>query len=796
MATATPLSAKSTMLGRAKEVLTQYPELDSEQFIESVEDYLDSKPEIDMKEASDQTILRALDEIDMEDGRPNWTFIASSLFSEQLYHDAAANRGYKEEDKYGSYVELVHTLVDAGIYNRNIIEDYSDQEIALLQQLIKPERDKAFTYIGLYTLADRYMAKSHDGGVMELPQERFLLIAMALMRKESKLNGYRSLLIAEAYDVLSKRYMTVATPTFSNAGKAHGQFSSCFIDTVADDLRSIYDSNSDIADLSKDGGGIGVYMGKIRSRGSDIKKYPGISQGVLPWMKQLNNTAVSVDQLGQRSGAIAVYLDVFHKDIFSFCDAKLNNGDERKRTHDLFMGVTIPDLFMEQVDARGDWYIFDPHTIESVLGFRLEDYFDEEIGKGSFRTKYAEAVAAAEAGRMGKAGKLWEKVNAIDIMKRIMVSQLETGTPFMFYRDEVNRMNPNKKYRADGTAIATIYCSNLCTEITQNQSPTTVESVVTEDGKIIITKNPGDFVVCNLSSINLGEVYKMEGDNFYPALRKLIKIQVRMLDNVIDLNNIPVPQAQLTNQRYRAIGLGTFGWAHLLALKGIAWEDEEAVELADELYEFIGFCTIEASMELAHEKGAFPMFKGSEWDTGEYFTRRDYIENIETKEDVQGNLFVVSVENVKADGLDWAGLFMKVARYGVRNGWMMAVAPNATTALIAGSSASTDPIYRKFYSEEKKDYKIPVTAPDLNDETTWFYESAYLVDQHASIRQNAKRQRHIDQAISFNFYVPNTVKAADLLALHMDAWQSRFKTTYYVRSTSQKVIDECESCAS
>lgn len=781
------------MLSRAHEVLEKFPHLDAESFYESIQDYLETRPDITMEEASSQTILRALDELDMEDGRPDWTFVATALFAQKLYDEASISRGYPVEEKYGSFYQLVKTLVEAGIYSNAIIEDYTPEEIIECSTLIRPERDLSFTYIGLYTLADRYMAKSHKMEVMELPQERFLLIAMALMRLEKK--EYRMQLIKEAYEVLSKRYMTVATPTFSNGGKAHGQYSSCFIDTVGDDLRSIYDSNSDIADLSKNGGGIGVYMGKIRSRGSDIKNYPGISQGVMPWMKQLNNTAVSVDQLGQRNGAIAVYLDVWHADIYTFLDAKLNNGDERKRTHDLFMGVCLPDLFMERVDARGEWYVFDPHTTSKVLGFRLEEYFDEEKGDGTFRKKFQEAVDAAEAGLLGKQGKLWDKMPAIDIMKRIMVSQLETGSPFMFYRDEVNRMNPNKKFREDGSAIATVYCTNLCTEIMQNQSATKVEEVVTKDGKIIITKTPGDFVVCNLSSINLGEVFKHEQENFFPALRKLIKIQVRMLDNVIDLNSIPVPQAEITNQKYRAVGLGTFGWHHLLALKGIMWESQEAVEFADELYEFIAYATIEASMEIAAEKGAFPAFENSEWATGKYFERRDYIKNpVVIAESERGR--IVQYENVKKEGLDWAQLAHDVQRFGVRNGWMMAVAPNATTALIAGSTASIDPIFRQFYSEEKKDYKIPVTAPDLSPKTTWMYTSGYQLDQHASIAQNAVRQRHVDQGISFNFYVSNNIKAGALLALHMDAWKSGFKSTYYVRSTSQKEIDECESCAS
>ncbi|MFE4029338.1 ribonucleoside-diphosphate reductase subunit alpha [Priestia sp. YIM B13551] len=766
----TTTTVQDVIKQRAQEVLASYPQLDAQRFNDAVEDYLESRPNLSLREASDQAILRALDELDIEDGRPNWTYVANALFVEQLYTEAAETRRYDVKELYGSLYTLIQKLVEESIYHTNILEDYTEEEINTLQGLIVPERDKAFTYIGLRTLADRYMAKSKNKFTCELPQERFMLIAMALMRLEDK--AQRLALVQEAYEVLSKRYMAVATPTLSNAGKSYGQFSSCFIDTVADDLRCIYDSNSDIADLSKNGGGIGLYLGHIRSRGSDIKGFPGVSQGVLPWMKQLNNTAVAVDQLGLRQGAICVYLDTWHKDIFTFLDAKLNNGDERKRTHDLFMGVTIPDIFMETVEDRGDWYIFDPHTIRKVLGFSLEDSYDEEEGKGSFRNNYAKVVEAAESGLLGEKGLLWDCVPAIDIMKRIMISQLETGSPFMFYRDEVNRKNANKHK-------GMIYCSNLCTEITQNQSPTVTEEVRTEDGKIIITKIPGDFVVCNLSSINLGEVYKRERENFFPALRALIRIQVRMLDNVIDLNNIPVPQAQTTNNNYRAVGLGTFGWHHLLALNGIMWDSEEAVEYADTVYEFIAHASIEASMELAKEKGTYPYFAGSEFETGKYFERREYIG-----------------ENAQESDLDWDGLAAEVAVNGVRNAYIMAVAPNASTSIIAGSTASIDPIFRKMYAEEKRDYKIPVTAPDLSPATTWFYQSAYLVDQLQSIKQNSRRQRHIDQAVSFNFYVPNDIRAAELLNLHLQAWKAKFKTTYYVRSTSQAVIDDCESCHS
>ncbi|MCG6795947.1 ribonucleoside-diphosphate reductase subunit alpha [Geobacillus sp. YHL] len=723
--------------------------LSLDEYVERVWQLLSRKESVTVEQLHQTAILEGLSYIDEDE--PDWTFVCARLYLRQLYREAARQRGYDERERYGDFYSLLVALTEQGVYSPLLLERYTKEEIDAIGAFLDPEKDKLFTYIGLRTLADRYLARDYERRLYELPQERFLVIAMTLMANEPPKR--RLELVKEAYWALSNLYMTVATPTLANAGKSYGQLSSCFVDTVDDSLQGIYDSNTDIANLSKSGGGIGVYLGKIRSRGSDIKGFKGVSSGVIPWMKQLNNTAVSVDQLGQRKGAISVYLDVWHKDIFAFLDARLNNGDERLRTHDLFTGVCIPDLFMEQVEQRGDWYLFDPHEVRKVMGFSLEDFYDEEKGCGSFREKYWQCVNEP---RLSK-----EKVPAIEVMKSIMRSQLESGTPFMFYRDEVNRQNPNRH-------LGMIYCSNLCTEIAQNQSPTVMKRQYVKDGMIIIEKIPGDFVVCNLSSINLARAV-IDG-----VLARLIPIQMRMLDNVIDLNNIPVLQAGLTNEKYRAVGLGTFGWHHLLALKGIRWESEEAVRYADELYETIAYLAIQASMELAKEKGSYPAFPGSDWQTGAYFERRGYESHGE---------------------LDWDRLKQDVARYGMRNGYIMAIAPNASTSIIAGSTASIDPIFLKVYAEEKKDYKIPVTVPDLNEQTTWYYKSAYHIDQRWSIKQNAARQRHIDQAISFNFYVMNTIKAKELLDLHLTAWKSGLKTTYYVRSTSG-TIEECDSCAS
>lgn len=699
-------------------------------------------------EAITRTIyMTALELVSKEEA--NWTYVAARAYLNGLYKQAARNRGYKAypDRPYGSFPRLVAQLVEQGIYQEELLTAYSQRELEELGGMIDHERDHLFTYIGVVTLTERYLACDFTGRIYELPQERFLIIAMQLMMQEQP--EKRLALVKEAYWALSHHYMTVATPTMANAGKARGgQLSSCFIDTVDDSLQGIYDSNTDAARLSKMGGGIGVYMGKVRARGSSIRGYENKSSGVIPWIRQLNNTAVSVDQLGTRKGSIAVYLDVWHKDILAFLDIKLNNGDERMRAHDIFPGVCIPDLFMEAVEHRAEFHLFDPHEVRQVMGFSLEDYYDEEPGCGSFRERYEACVRHSKLSRI--------TVPAIEIMKRVMIAQLETGTPFMFYRDTVNRANPNKH-------AGMIYASNLCTEIMQNMSATTVVEEKMADGEIVIRKKPGDFVVCNLSSIHLGRAVP-DG-----VLERLISIQVRMLDNVIDNNKIDVLQAQHTNRRYRAVGLGTFGWHHLLAKQGISWESEAAVQFADELYERIAYLTIQASCELAQEKGAYPLIHGSEWESGTYFTRRGY----ETAE--------------------WQELAARVAQHGVRNGYMMAVAPTGSTSIIAGSTASIDPVYELISYEEKTTYKIANPAPDLSPETIWYYKTAFHLDQHAGIRQAAARQRHIDQGQSVNLYVRPDIHARDFLGLHLAVWKQGVKTTYYVRSRAVE-IEVCEAC--
>ena len=677
-----------------------------------------------------------------------WQYVAARLFLFDLYKEAKISRNYKAFG-YGDFNELVEMLVERGIYTEDFITKYSKAQRKELADYIDPERDFLFNYEGVKLLADRYLVRGMDGEVLELPQERFMAIAMHLASVEEDKVHYAKAF----YDLLSKLKMTVATPTLANAGTTFNQLSSCFISTVSDNLWSIYDVNSKFSKVSKHGGALGIYLGKVRSLGSDIRGFSNASGGVIPWVRLYNDTAVAVDQLGRRKGGASITLDIWHKDLYEFIDLRTNNGDDRRKAHDIFPAISIPDIFMERLINRQDFSLFDPHEVEKLMGFSLEDYYDKDEKHKEFSERYK---LCENDNRLAKI-----TVPALDIMKKIMKSAVETGTPFIFFRDTVNRANPNSH-------AGMIYGSNLCHEIAQNMSETKFvsEEIVTEDGKskIVTTVESGDMVTCNLNSINLGNVA-------FDELKENVPLQIRMLDNVITLNMFPVADAEVTSLKYRAVGLGVSGYHHYLAKNAIAWENEKHIEEADRLFEEIAYNAIKASMELAKEKGAYAEFEGSKWQTGEYFDERGYVSE------------------------RWQELKKDVMKYGLRNGYLMAVAPTGSTSNIAGTTAGIDPIFKKFFVEEKKGSFTPKTAPELNDETFWYYKEAHYINQLWSIRACAARQRHIDQAQSFNLYITPDVKAKDILDLYVEAYKSGIKTIYYVRNRSLE-MDECTSCSS
>lgn len=682
------------------------------------------------------------------EAEPDWEFVAGRLLGFQntinitRKLDALKLEGFYDKLRY---------MTDEGYYGKYILDNYTREEVETLETYIVPERDHLLTYSAMDLLIKRYTVCTFSREPLETPQEMFLGIAMHLGMKEDK--AKRLQVVHDIYDMLSKLQVTMATPTIANSRKPHYQMSSCFIDTVPDSLDGIYRSITNFANVSKMGGGMGLYFGKVRANGSDIRGFKGAAGGVIRWIRLANDTAVAVDQLGVRAGAVACYLDVWHKDILDFLQLRTNNGDDRMKAHDVFPAVCYPDLFWKMVeeDINQPWYLMCPHEISTVKGYELEDFYGEEWEK-----RYLDCV---QDHRIPK-----NEIQLKELVRLIIRSAFETGTPFAFFRDTVNRANPNKHK-------GMIYSSNLCVEIAQNMSP--IEHVSTrmetEDGDVIVVEKtrPGDFVVCNLSSLVLSKI----NFNDEAEVEQVLRTIVRALDNVIDLNYYPSEYAHLTNQRYRPIGLGTMGYHHYLALNGIAWESEEHIEEADRVFELINYYAIKASMELAKEKGTYTYFEGSDWHTGDYFAQRGY-----TSE-------------------RWQKLASEVAEHGMRNGYLLAVAPTSSTCVIAGTTACTDPVMNKYFLEEKKGSMIPRVAPDLNDKTTWLYKNAYLIDQHWSIRAAGVRQRHVDQSQSINLYITTDYSMGQILGLYKDAWKQGLKTVYYVRSKSLEV-EECESCAS
>jgi ribonucleoside-diphosphate reductase alpha chain len=671
----------------------------------------------------------------------DWQFVGSRLFLYDLMKEAKKNRKLTKPFGYEKFYELVVTLTEKGLYGKFLLENYSKEEIEELERQINPENDLLFTYPGLKLLADRYLVTDFDGSVMELPQERFMIIAMHLAMNETEKMKWAK----KFYWALSNHYLMTATPTLANAGTPRSQLSSCFIDTVDDSLWGIYHSLENAATNSKWGGGIGTYWGHVRSRGSSIQGFEGVSGGVIPFLKSFNQTAVSVDQLGTRSGAISVYLDAWHLDILEFLDGKLNNGDERLKFHDLFPAICMPNIFYKRVESRGKWTLFDPHEVKTKMGFVLEDTFGDE-----FEEKYLQCEQSPNL-------KLRKEIEAIEIMKRVMKSAFETGGPFIFNRDTVNYYQPNPH-------VGNVYSSNLCTEIAQVMSPSQLSEETLADGRIVRVVEPGNHVICNLNSLNLSRLtVKM--------LQEIIPIQIRMLDNVIDHNFYPVKETEYTNKRFRAIGAGVMGYHDHLVQNGIRWESEEHLEYADELYNEIAYHTIKASMELAKEKGAYPLFEGSEWHTGSYFKKRDYTSET------------------------WKELAKDVAKYGIRNSNLMAVAPTGSISVISGgASATTDPIFKKYYVEEKKGMTVPVVPAHLDEKTFFLYKEAHTIDQLWSIKANAVRARHIDQAQSFNLYIKPDISAKEFLNLYLEAWKQGVRTIYYTRTQIELYEDDCVSC--
>lgn len=692
------------------------------------------------------SLVRAAVELTTQEA-PKWEFIAARLVMFDMYKKLAAE--LKARDIKGFYAKLAY-LTERKLYGAYILEHYTREEVAECASIIDRRRDNLFTYSSLQLVLKRYVIHDFDGTLLETPQEMFLGIAMHLaMNEKNKMQRVR-----EFYDMLSLLKVTVATPTLSNSRKPYHQLSSCFIDTVPDSLDGIYRSIDNFSKVSKFGGGMGLYFGKVRATGAPIRGFQGAAGGVIRWIRLVNDTAVAVDQLGMRQGAVAVYLDAWHKDLPEFLQLRTNNGDDRMKAHDVFPAVCYPDLFwrMARDNINGMWYMMCPHEIYTVKGYHLEDCYGQE-----WENKYFDCVSDDRISKRA--------IPVKEVVRLILKSAVETGTPFCFNRDHVNKFNPNPHK-------GMIYCSNLCTEIAQNMSPIDLvsrEIVKTDDGDEVVVQvtKPGEFVVCNLASLVLGNINVKDK----AEIRSIVRTVVRALDNVIDLNFYPVEYAKINNRKYRPIGLGVSGYHHMLAKNGIGWESEKHLAFADEVFEEINYAAIEASCDLAAEKGSYEYFEGSDWQTGAYFEKRGYTSD------------------------RWKELAAKVAKYGMRNSYLIAVAPTSSTSIIAGTTAGLDPVMKKFFFEEKKGAMIPRVAPELSPATYWLYKNAHLIDQTWTVRAAGVRQRHIDQAQSLNLYITNEYTMRQVLGLYISAWEEGVKTVYYIRSKSLEV-EECESCSS
>jgi len=747
--------------------------------------FIDGMSTCDIQEALVKTAVEKID-IDV----PNWTFVAARLFLFDLYHKVGkATHGIKG-NAYCHLSEYIKYGQDAGRIIPGLQNGYDLDD---LSQYLDPTRDYLFNYLGMKTLYDRYLLKNNDKQPIELPQQMFMGIAMFLAQNEEEKQAKAK----EFYDVISKFEVMLATPTLSNARTNRHQLSSCYIGSSPDNIEGIFDAYKEMAMLSKFGGGIGWDWNSIRSLGGVIDGHKSAAGGTVPFLKITNDIALAVDQLGTRKGAIAVYLEPWHMDIEDFIDLKKNSGEERRRAHDLFPSLWLNDLFMERILEDSHWTLFDPYEVTDLAGLTGEDFKKryEEYEKDPSITK--------------------EQMQAKNLWKKILTSYFESGSPFLCFKDTANRANPN-----DHTGF--IRSSNLCTEIFQNTNPNHYlikleldngeiltyeedENVVLDSGivkkankvtaldsiggqKIFIVekeKIDGDTAVCNLASVNLSKINTKED------IERAIPTAIRMLDNVIDLNFYPLRKVKATNLKSRAIGLGVMGESQMLAESSITWGSSEHLKKIDNIMETISYNAINASSNLAIEKGSYPTFEGSKWSKG--IMPMDSAP-IAVNALVQKDLF--------DDGYDWNKLREKVKANGMRNGYLMAIAPTSSISILVGTTQAIEPVYKRKWFEENLSGQIPVVVPNLSPNTWNYYTPAFEVDQLDIIKAAAIRQKWIDQGQSTNIFMSlDKASGKYLHQIYTLAWQLGLKSTYYLRSQSPEAVSdvadrsqECVGC--
>ena len=722
-------------------------------------------------ELSTSLVITARTMIEQE---PNYGYVAARLLCDNLRAEALNFLGVAtsatQADMATLYARALPAYIEKGVELELLAPKLKEFDLERLGQALLPERDLQFTYLGLQTLYDRYFIHSDDTRI-ELPQIFFMRVAMGLATEEDDKNA-RAI---EFYQLLSSFDYMSSTPTLFNAGTLRPQLSSCYLTTVPDDLHGIYGAIQDNAMLSKFAGGLGNDWTPVRALGAYIKGTNGKSQGVVPFLKVVNDTAVAVNQGGKRKGAVCSYLETWHLDIEEFVELRKNTGDDRRRTHDMNTANWIPDLFMKRVFDGGDWTLFSPNDAPD-----LHDLYGKP-----FQERYEQYEAMTRNGEM----KLFKTVKAENLWRKMLGMLFETGHPWMTFKDPCNLRSPQQH-------VGVVHSSNLCTEITLNT-------------------NKDEIAVCNLGSVNLPQHIDENGLN-RDKLRATVRTAVRMLDNVIDINYYSVPQAKNSNMLHRPVGLGLMGFQDALYKQHIAYGSEDAVTFADSSMEAISYYAIEASSELASERGAYTSYPGSLWSQGVF-----PIDSLEQLIEHRGADYI---QVDRSQTLDWPGLREIVKGQGMRNSNVMAIAPTATIANITGVSQSIEPTYQNLYVKSNLSGEFTVVNPylvkDLKAGGLWdqvmvndlkyydgsvqaidripaeikaIYATAFEVEPRWLVESASRRQKWIDQAQSLNLYI-NNANGKKLDITYRMAWYSGLKTTYYLRSlaatgTEKSTID-------
>ena len=705
----------------------------------------------------------------------NYSYVTARLLLDTLRAEALSFLGIADSatqhDMAEYYAKALPVYIEKGIELELLSPALRDFDLVQLGQALKPENDYQFNYLGLQTLYDRYFIHSNDVRI-ELPQIFFMRVAMGLATAEEDKNA-RAI---EFYELLSSFDYMSSTPTLFNAGTLRPQLSSCYLTTVPDNLHGIYGAIQDNAMLSKWAGGLGNDWTPVRALGSYIKGTNGKSQGVVPFLKVVNDTAVAVNQGGKRKGAVCAYLETWHLDIEEFLELRKNTGDDRRRTHDMNSANWVPDLFMKRVFQDGQWTLFSPSNTPD-----LHDLY----GK-AFEERYEEYERMTQTGEL----KLFKRVKAADLWRKMLSMLFETGHPWITFKDPCNLRSPQQH-------AGVVHSSNLCTEITLNT-------------------NNEEIAVCNLGSVNLAQ-HTDENGLDHAKLAKTIKTAVRMLDNVIDINYYSVPQAKNSNLKHRPVGLGIMGFQDALYRQHIAYGSDSAVNFADRSMEAVSYYAIQASSDLAVERGKYQSYDGSLWSQGIL-----PIDSLSKLIDERGADYI---EVDRTETLDWKSLRNKVLSDGMRNSNVMAIAPTATIANITGVSQSIEPTYQNLYVKSNLSGEFTVVNPylvrDLKARGLWdsvmvndlkyyegsvqkidripqdlkaMYATAFEVEPRWLVDAASRRQKWIDQAQSLNLYIAGA-SGKKLDVTYRMAWFRGLKTTYYLRalaatSTEKSTVDQ------